>query len=89
MMRIGVPSGEIETFLEKVNRLGIGQTETRTWNRRLSLSEISEFAMILDDKDIQQCEHVLSFFLDEIADLHHVSKRQLHSWAHSADGKSA
>lgn len=80
MMRIGVPPREIETFLEKVDREGIGETEIHTWNRRLSLAEISEFAMILDEKDLQQCENVLSFFLDEIADLHHVTKREVRSW---------
>ncbi len=85
MMRIGVPPREIETFLEKVDRVGIGDAAIHTWNRRLSLAEISEFAMILDEKDLQQCENVLSFFLDEIADLHQLSKGEVRSWASSCE----
>ena len=84
MMGSGVALDGIQNFIERLDALEAGGD--RTWDRKLSLAEMTELSMIMDENDSERCRQVFSLLLDDISSFYNVPVGDLRSWASSTEG---
>lgn len=85
MMGSGVPLDGIQNFIERLDALEMGRGD-KTWDRKLSLAEVAELSMILDENDSERCGQVFSLLLNDISNFYNVPVGDLRSWASSTEG---
>lgn len=77
MLGIGVPLADIQRFILRLDSM---EGPEFAWNRPLTVAEIAELVMILEDRDAGRCERFLKDLREDFAKRHGLTDEEMSCW---------